>query len=97
MHVHRQTAASALTNRWVQTLDEVLRFKATHGKLPGDGGLDDRERSLQQWLKRQKAREDLGHLSPAQVQALDAVDGDWLANQSRLSWESNLTEAILEY
>ena len=97
MHVHRPTASAALTSQWVQTLDEVLRFKETHGKLPGDGGLEDRERALQQWLKRQKAREDLGRLSPAQIQALNAVDGDWRANQSSLSWENNLTDAILEY
>lgn len=90
-------SAGSLQDQWISTLNDVLQFKADHGKLPGDGGLAERERNLQQWLKRQKTAEAAGNLSPAQIQALNAVDGDWRANQSHLSWENNLTAAVLGF
>lgn len=83
--------------RWAGTLEEVARFKARHGKLPGDSGLEPREISLQQWLALQRKKETAGELTQTQVEALDAVDGDWRVNQQRLPWENSLATAILEY
>ncbi|MGK3708631.1 helicase associated domain-containing protein [Arthrobacter sp. IK3] len=90
-------AGSHNDRQWARTLEELASFRAEHDSLPGDSGRTPRERPLQQWLKRQIRLEADGLLRRDRIEALDAVDGDWRANQSRLSWEGRLAEAILEY
>ena len=81
--------------RWARTLSEVSDYRLDRGRLPGDETPESGR--LRQWLGRQRAKEAAGGLSPVQVQALDAMDGDWRLDRKNLSWEGRLLGAVLEH
>lgn len=81
--------------KWKQQLADVAAFKARHGVIPRDDKLEANEHALRAWLARQRKLHAEGKLPADQLEAINAVDADWLANGTRLIWENNFTVAVL--
>ena len=81
--------------KWNQQLADVAAFKAKHGVIPRDDKLEANEHALRVWLARQRKLHAEGKLPADRLEALNAVDADWLANGTSLIWENNFASAVL--
>lgn len=81
--------------KWNRQLADVAAFKAKHGVIPRDDKLEANEHALRVWLARQRKLHAEGKLPADRLEALNAVDADWLANGTSLIWENNFASAVL--
>lgn len=90
------------STRWRKKLDEVIRFRATYGRLPRRDQ-DEYERALFRWIAVQRRSYEAGHMSEAKSVLLNGVSG-WSVNVHQRErdelWRSNLSnlqDYVLEF
>lgn len=74
-------------SNWEQRADAVRRFYVLTGSMPSQHSPDLSERVLGVWVRRQKACEKRGELSPERIAALDAISPKWRPPDKGSGWE----------
>ena len=92
----RVARPAKLAAEWQVRLWQVAAFWRQHGRLPGRRSSDSTERQLAEWCasqrKRRKGQGTFRDLTPAQVEALESLDG-WLwdgEEAEEAAWEQSL-------